>query len=285
MPSLILDPLDGTPPLALDWQAGYLPLPGPLGLEMAPRALVTNRRLVGDGLDVERVVVGARDVTVPLHVWGEDRADYLAKRRRLQAIIGRRQPVRLTHVEDDGQELWLAGHYIGGMEGDGSERAGGNTWQNYAAVFRCGNPFWHMPEQVVTWGLATPGSWFPFPPLRLSASTIKGRLTVINPGDVDVLPRWEVTGPGTRLDVIHHDTGRSITLVTNIGDGQVVTIDTRPGFRSVTDTDGADLMGAVESDPEFFPLLAGANDVEVQLMAAGDAARVVLTYEPLREST
>lgn len=284
MPRLTLDPLDGTAPLVLDWQAGYLVLPAPLGLEMAPRKLVTRQRVVDDGLDVDGVVVGARDVTVPLHVWGSDRAAFVAKRRRLQQIAASRRGVQLTHADDDGTVLTLFGHYVGGMEGDGGAKVGGSTWQNYAVVLRCGEPYWREAERTEPWSLAAPASWFPFPPLRLSASAVKGRRTVMNDGDVATYGRWQITGPGSALDLVHHGTGRSISLVTAIGDGQVVTIDTRPGHRSVTGTDGADLMGTVVSDPEFWPLLPGANDVEVQLAGAAATSRVDLTFTPLRES-
>lgn len=236
MPSLTLDPQDGTEPLVLDWQAGYLVHAAPLGLELAPRTLNTRRRLVADGLDVDSVVVGARDVTVPLHVYGDDRTEYLARRRRLQAIVTasrrRQQPLRIVHAEDDGEVMWLAGYYVGGMEGD-SGRAAGNTWSTYATVFRCAEPWWRMAERVDTWSLGEAAGWFPFPPLRLSASTIGGRFALTNIGDVETHARWEVTGPGSRLEVINHDTGQSIAVVTPLGDGERLTIDTRPGQRNV----------------------------------------------------
>lgn len=286
MPTITLDPLDGTGPLSVRWQAntGAHLMPGAMGLELAPRSLKTRARIVGDGLDIDRVLVGARDITLPLFVQGSDRAAFLVRRRRLQAIMASRSGVRVTHVEDDGESMWLQGYYVGGMEGDGGTGRLGPNWSLYAPTLRCGQPFWSMAEQSEPWRLGAAGSWFPFPPLVLRGSIITARRNVVNPGDVDSWPRWTVTGPGDRLDIKHWGTGRLITFNRVIGAGEVVVIDTRPGSRSVTNGSGVNLMPFVSSDPEFWPIQGGTNDIELTMPSAGDASDVTLTYVPLRES-
>jgi hypothetical protein len=280
-----LDPLDGTAPLVLDWTAdsGAFITDAPLGLELAPRVLVTRPRMVGDGVDVDRVVVTERDITVPLHVHGPTRADYLAKRRRLQDIVAARRSVRVVHTEDDGEQLSIDGWYVGGMDGGGVD-SDGDSWSSYAVVLRCGDPFWRMSQRTEPWRLDEAADWFPFPDLVLRSSLITARRTVANPGNVDSWPLWTVTGPGNRLDIKHWGTGRRIEYSLPIATGQVVRIDTRPGSRSVTDAAGVNLMPAIATDPEFWPLQGGGNDIELTMPAASDDSDVSLTWVPLRES-
>lgn len=284
MPTIILDRLDGSAPLSLRWTdaTGVGLMPGALGLELAPRTLKTRARIVGDGVDVVRPVVGMRELTFPLFVEGTDRADYLSKRRRLQAQLASRSGVRVTHVEDDGETMWAQGFYVGGMEGDG--RHGWVSWALYAPVLRCGDPYWHMPQQSTPFALARGGPWFPFPPLQLASSALSVRRALANPGDVDSWPLWTITGPGVGFTITHYGTGRSINYAAPVLAGQVVQIDTRPGSRSVTDAAGTNLMANVTTDPELFPLVGGANDLEAVMGSVGDDSAITLTWTPLRES-
>ena len=141
-----------------------------------------------------------------------------------------------------------------------------------------------MPEVTEPWVPGGDATWFPFPPLELRGSILSGRRDVVNPGDVDSWPLWTVTGPGSRLDVVHHDTGQTITYDAAIPAGQVVRIDTRPGSRSVTSAAGDNLMPNVSSDPEFWPLLGGVNDVSLTMPGTSEDSDVSLTWTPLRES-
>jgi hypothetical protein len=284
MPTVILDRLDGTPPLSIKWTdaTGTALMPGALGLELAPRTLKTRPRIVGDGVDVVRPIVGMRELTFPLYVEGASRADYLTKRRRLQSIMTSRSGLRVTHVEDDGETMWAQGHYVGGMEG--AHTWDGQTSQVYAPILRCGDPYWHMPERTEPFLLDAGTSWFPFPPLQLRGSLLQERRTVDNPGDVESWPLWTVTGPGAGFAIVHHGSGQTIEYDAPVAAGQVVQVDTRPGSRSVTDGAGTNLMPNVTSDPEFFPLLGGPNDLELVMPGTGDASDVTLTWTPLRES-
>jgi Phage tail protein len=285
VPTIILDRLDGTDPLSIRWShgTGVGLMPGALGLELAPRTLKTRARIVGDGLEVERPVVGMRELTFPLYVEGSSRADYLTKRRRLQAIMANRRGVKVTHVDDDGTEMWAHGFYVGGMEGDHTYDGARDSM--YAPILRCGDPYWHMPEVSEPFALESLDvPWFPFPPLRLRGSLLSVRRIVDNPGDVDSWPTWTITGPNGGFAIMQHDTGRSIEYDADVAAGQVVTIDTRPGSRSVRNAAGANLMPNVTSDPEFFPLLGGGNDLELVMPGVGDDTDITLSWVPLRES-
>lgn len=284
MPTIILDRLDGSEPLSTKWSdhTGTALMPGALGLELVPRTLKTRPRVDGDGVEVVRPVVGMRELTFPLWVEGTSRADYLTKRRRLQAHLASRRGVRVTHIEDDGETMWAQGHYVGGMEGQ--HAYDGQTSQLYAPTLRCGDPYWHMPEVNEPFLLEEGTPWFPFPPLQLRGSLLQERRDVVNPGDVDSWPRWTVTGPGQGFAIVHHDTGRSIEYDATIIPGQQVVIDTRPGYRNITDGQGTDLMQHLTSDPEFFPLLGGTNDIELIMPGTGDDTDITLTWTPLRES-
>jgi hypothetical protein len=67
---------------------------------------------------------------------------------------------------------------------------------------------------------------------------------------------------------------RSLVLNSVIGDGQTVTIDSRPGRQSVIRSDGVSLFSSLGSDPALFPLVDGVNTVTAVLTNAGPASRI-----------
>lgn len=291
MPSLILDPQDGTPPLRLDWWDGYGVQPGPLGLGVPPRALVQRERPDGHGVDIVGVRVGPRDVTIPLDVYAADRAEFVRRRRRLQQICGRSshlRPVRVIYQDDDGATEWVEGVYVGGLEGD--EETGNDRSELFAVTLRAGSPYWRLPSITESWALTPPvrRNWFPLLGRSPQSSIVGGRRDVVVVGDVEIRPPWVVQGPGTRLLIVNHTAGWRVDITHPIpadGPASVITVNTEFGGQSVRDGHNVNLFDRITNGDaggwEMGPLLPGVNDVEVLLVGSGPDSDVAFTYDPL----
>jgi len=291
MPELIIDPQDGTPPLVLDWAAGYGVQSGPLGLGLPPRALLERDRVDGHGSDPVGTRVGPRDITIPLDVYAATRTEFIQRRRRLQRIAGRSnhlRPLRVTYVEDTGAREWVEGVYVGGLEGD--ESTGNDRSELFAVKIRASRPYWHLPTVPESWSLDFPAgrNWFPLLGRSPAASVVGGRRDLVVPGDVEVRPPWVVHGPGTGLFIHNYTAGWEVVVDVELpssGPGSVLTVTTEVGEQSIRDGYGNSFFSAIVNGPaggwEMGPLLPGINDIEVRVDGSSDSSSISLTYDPL----
>jgi hypothetical protein len=106
--------------------------------------------------------------------------------------------------------------------------------------------------------------------IRISSAATIGRATISNPGDVDSYPVYTIRGPTTGTTTLNLG-GKTTQYVGLIPDGQTRTIDTRPGYQTITDQAGTDRitdMGAIS----FAPVLAGARDVPLAMTLVGSGS-------------
>lgn len=291
MPELVIDPQDGTPPLALDWKAGYGIPQGPLGLGLPPRVLIERERADGQGTDIVGTRIGARDITIPVDVYAKSRPEFLARRARLQVIAGRSshlRPVRITYIEDDGTREWVEGVYVGGLEGDSSDD---RRSELFAVRLRAGRPYWHLSPVTETWSIrsAKGRNWFPLLGNYPTASVVGGRRDVFVPGDVEVRAPWIIRGPGSGLYIRNHTAGWELRLDHEIpedGPGSLITITTERGEQAVRDGFNNNLFGRILNGPsggwEMGPLLPGINDIETRLDGSDRTSSVSIPYDPLK---
>ena len=66
-------------------------------------------------------------------------------------------------------------------------------------------------------------------------------------------------------------------LIANMG-WDAVTIDTRPGAKTVTKQDGSNLFGFLAWPPQLWSLAQGSNSVRIEMSAATSASSVVLSW-------
>lgn len=156
------------------------------------------------------------------------------------------------------------------------------TWTRAAVSFRGHDPYWYATSlTVMEFGTGATPSFFPFFPLRLSSSEVFADVTVDNPGDIGTWPVWEIDGPGgSPIAIRHLGTGQVTSLDTTLLTGQTITIDTRPGAKTVTRDDGTNLYPNLSLTSSLWPLLSGANAVRVEMGGATDDSRVRLRYQP-----
>jgi hypothetical protein len=273
---------DGTPLILTDRAAGYRVLAsGTRGLS-APEYRYTTATYAGlPGATLTAVQADQRLVNLGMQVEATDPATF---RQRWRRLIRAMRPMAgdgtLTVTDEWGDTRSFTCRYAGGLEGDGEAEFSGTVGR--AVVRLAGfDPWFYGDEQPVNFGLAAPTPFFPILPVHLSPSSIQGEFSVdLSDADADTYPAWTITGPGSQLTLTNVTTGRTIQVTTDLGDGQTMTIDTRPGFQSVRRGDGVNLMDALSTDPALWPLTPGINTVSAQLTNAGPASRITGTYRP-----
>jgi hypothetical protein len=282
---------DGSTTDLSDWSAGTYVLDDGTSGELAPDYEFATQPYAGvDGENLTDISVGARTTTLGMDFVASDGEELRQRIRRLAHVLRPRRGIgALTAVADDGTQRRLPCYYAKGLD-SGVYRV---TRYRTALEFWAPSPWWRGEPVAVDWALAAPAPFFPIPPVRLSATTIGGAATVdLSDCDAPTYARFTVTGPGSQLtlrrqyDLTDEDgqTRRvSQTLVLNapIGDGQVVTVDMRPGRQAVTRDDGTNLFGFLGTNPAMWQLVDGVNDVSALLTNAGPASRVALTAERL----
>jgi len=273
------------------WGAGYF-VTADIGGHLAPEYGFVTQAFAGvDGEQLQAVTAAGRSTTLGLDLVAADGADLRVKVRALAHALRPRAGIgKLTAVGDDGSARTLPAFYRKGLEG-GVYRA-----YRYRTVleFWSPSPWWRGEPITEPWSLAASSSFFPILPLVLSSTTITGDRTIdLSDTDSPTYPVWTVTGPGSQLTLQNTWAGvdeygapqtmsADVVLNAAIGDGQTVTIDTRPGRQSIVRVaDGVSLFGSLASDPALWPLVDGVNTVSALLTGAGPASSIALTADRL----
>ena len=216
------------------WDLGnYVTVDGTDGV-LAPEYEFTTQQLAGvDGADVQSITARPASPVLGLDMTASDPVELRSRLRALVHALAPRAGIgRLTAVADDGSARHVDCYYRKGLE-RGIPHA-----VRYRTVleFWAPSPWWRGEPLTDEWSLAAPGVFFPILPLRLSASTIAGGRTFdLSDTDAPTYPTWTVTGPGTQLTLANDTTGAQLVLTPpgGIGDGELVVIDTRPGWQSI----------------------------------------------------
>lgn len=232
-----------------------------------------------DGEELQQVTPQPRTTTLGLDMVIPDPGELRARLRGLAHTLRPRAGLgSLQAVADDGSSRTLPCYYRKGLEGGTYKASRFRT----ALEFWAPSPWWRGDPLTYAYGLAAPTAFFPIPPVTLSATTITGAATFdLSDTDAPTYPTWTVTGPGDQLTLRNDTTGAALVLNAPIGDGQTVTIDTRPGRQSVVRNDGVSLFGALGSDPALWPLIDAVQDVSALLTNAGAASRIAVAAERL----
>ncbi|PWK81736.1 tail protein [Lentzea atacamensis] len=224
---------------------------------------------------------GAREFVLRLWITGASEA---AMWTAVRDTISRMDPargdgkIRVTTVVGDQREITC--RVQSGLEL--SERlndTSGPEVQRAAVVFRASDPYWYdLSDTVETWQLdPDSATWFPIFPLRLASSEVFTDATVTNTGDVEAWPVWTITGPGSSIILRNLTTGKLLSLgALALTSSQVVTIDTRPGKKTITLNDGTNLFSYRTADSSLWSLRRGANAVRIEMSSATAASSVQL---------
>lgn len=237
----------------------------------------------------------AREVAVPIAVVGETIA---AARLTLEGLLRKFDPTRgdgtLRVTRLDGVQRDLVCRYIGGAEiveapADRAITVQGAA-QRFVAVFRAFDTYWYdVDAYEAEYAVAMPvdATFLPIPNATTgSFVTLVEAEVVTSPHivldtDVDAQswPIWTITGPASDVVLTNDTTGDVIDLTNGAGlviaGGDVVTIDTRPGHKTIRLDDGTNLMPYLTPGSRLWPL-GPEQDVTISVSGADEDTRVTL---------
>ncbi|WP_424214780.1 phage tail domain-containing protein [Streptomyces sp. BI20] len=278
------------------WPAMFLQ-DGATGLDMPPMENHSDVSPNLDGGSFRSTRAAQREILLPLYLYGIDRRSILDLKRRLAKTLNPKNGwCRLVFTEGDGTSRYLTGYYKGGMEGNEGTDSAGFTWCRYGIQLTCFDPwFYGTADTFAEWKTGAgkaflKGAGKPFIPLDVNSGIISSiGVTVVNPGDVEAWPIWKLAGPVSSFTITSQD-GRSFGInpadktTPVVAAGKTLTIDTRPGFKTVTDSDGKNLWPQLDDSPALFDLPSGPSKLDVVIDAGADQADLQLTFSPRYES-
>jgi hypothetical protein len=274
---LWVDPEDGVTELDCEWVARGRFAPNPVfeadGVPGQPGMRLRNVRH-----DVHEFA---------MRFWLYDVSEE-ALRTQLRTIIYKMDPtfgigrLRTVAPGGDSREIFCrvsSGLGINEVLGEDS----GLISQRITAEFTAHDPYWYSvgDTAIVYTGDVETATFFPFFPIRLSAGSVfVDDNAVNNPGDLEAWPVWTISGPGSNVVISNLTTEKQISLSTTISGGQSVTIDTRPGAKTVLNDDGTSLFSLMSSTSSLFSLARGDNHIQVAMDSTSPTSSIRLAFRP-----
>lgn len=276
-----------------EWPAVVMQ-PGATGLDMPPFALFSDDSPNLDGSIYRSARASAREIMIPVYLYGVDRQTINGlKRRFFQALNPKRGYCLLKFTEGSGQTRQLSAYYKGGMEGSEGTDTAGFTWARYGLTFTAMDPwFYQDQDETTTWNFGTADPFLSttaaFFPVNISDGVMGGpgeNLVITNPGDIEAWPIWRLRGP-IKSFTLKSQAGETVKASAPsdgsdlVPAGRILTIDTRPGKKTVKDDLGANYWSRLDTNPVFWSVEPGESNASITVVAGSGKASVVLTFQP-----
>lgn len=258
-------------------------LAGPAGLLMPPVSLSSRELPLRAGSRLQGVRVATREFDLPLLIKAASLAAVVDTHEQLLTWVDpTRGDVAWRVTRPDGTRRELLCTYLAGLEGEETLENGVETWWEGVATFRAHEPYWRDVDPTVwTYAVdALAGSWFPMTfPVRLAGSQVFRVTGVVNSGSAEAYPTWTIVGPGTDPVLRNLTTGKHLGLALALAAGESLIVDTAPLVElPIRDGGGNSRFDAVTSGSERWPLIRGANSLQIELTGANADSRVTLEY-------
>ncbi len=206
-------------------------------------------------------------------------------RTLLRDLVDRMDPVRgegklrVTSPVGDQREITCV--YAAGLEMAEKTDVSGPTYQACPVAFTAHDPYWYdVSPTSKTFTITAVATFFPIFPLRLTASQLVVDDAVVNSGSVEAWPVWTITGPGADIKLTNLTTGEFISFPgQSITNDEILTIDTRPGAKSVTLGDGTNAYPWLDYSSTLWSLRRGNNSVRLEMGGADfDMSALSISY-------
>ena len=258
--------------IQLDGDDGVKLLKGTDG-RFAPAFDLGERESVArEGALLQRVRAQPRDVSLPLLVYGDVRVNW---RRLLSLLNPLKADVRLRWSYPDGSTRTLRGR-VSGVSSREDAASAGTSWLRVDATLRCHDPFWLSDLESLTFDLS-PGEWFPMPPYAISSGVLAGKLNVNNDGDAPAWPVWQIIGPCGPFTA--SSGAETLLFDSPLAAEETITIDTRPGRKTVVDGDGANRYPDLDDGASLWAIPPGTSTVDIEIPDATDDTRLLVSWQ------
>ena len=257
-------------------RSGIFVLEGSTGLGLAPAEQVLTDYAAQDGSFLSSGRSAAREIQIPLYIWGDSRQEFLRLENALSETMDPAVPRRLV-IRDKTfpriREKFIECYYSDGWSGDEAEDASGLTWRRIGLELKAPDPWFREDgEDSFTFSSENPQIIIPELLGGLAWPTFHFHLPY---GATDPVVTNLTTGESFRLNIISGaaisgDDGEEWVLVDDEGFvPDVVEVNTAPRFRTVrlngsvswttwdfssdwfTVRSGDALSVSVEEDPEY----------------------------------
>ncbi len=225
---------------------------------------------------------GVHEFILPLSIAASSESNL---RTVLRGLVDRMDPtrgtgkIRVTSPVGDQREIHCV--YAAGLEMAERSGSSGPEYQECPIAFTAYDPYWYdVSPTSETFTITSVATFFPIFPLRLTASQLVVDDAVTNSGSVDAWPVWTVTGPGSDITLRNLTTGEFISFPgRSITTGEILTIDTRPGVKSVTLGDGTSVYSWLDYSSTLWALRRGTNSIRLEMSGADfDVSALSISY-------
>lgn len=266
----------------------YTKLTGRSGFGVAPTQL-TLLDGSGDGQRWRNTKRSSRQILFPLAISGDNRQDIEDKMRRLIRLFNDKYDTpTLSATYPDGSIWQIDFHFAGGADPVFGQDTDGNHYAVWNLQLTCPDPYWvsldaeqySLRNPVVGKGLIRAGNGG-LTKLQLSSSQAIGTFTVVNSGDVEVYPIWNVLGPGDSFTAVRQIDGATLAYNAPIIAGNSIIADARS--KTVVDQAGANKYGSLGTAPKFFSIPVGTSQITVSLANSTSASLITMFFLEKRE--
>lgn len=221
---------------------------------------------------------------------GNDEDSYFARRLELIHIFRpSNTPILLRITKNNGAIRQIDTYYNGGLSMNSSDKYVFN--QKVAIQLVAPNPIFYNPIlQSANFGLAGGANAFNIPwviPWNIGTSTLNQSTTIVYAGDFESYPIITIYGPITNAVITNNATGDKLDFTgTTISAGEVYTIDTRYGHKTVVDASNVNKIAALTTDSDLttFRLIPnpevvdGNNSITVTGTSVTSATQIYISF-------
>lgn len=257
------------------------------GLDDATPEILEDRAAGLHGGFVLGVDYPSRDVVLPLSIKTRSIDEWRAAREKLRAITNPLLPgmTRLTVTRPDGYSRWIDGYAKILAPAWDADTWSVTGWQRFGLLLRCPSPWWRSQFPPITWDMGSGlFPWFPWPPLRTSASQVLGQDNPVDfGGDAPGFPKWTITGPFTAITVRHVATGRWWKLTDDGTTGGQVTVFTDPQRTTyrVMRANETSAFSLLSAPYDLWEMPSGVSQVRVTVTGATVDTKVTMELDQM----
>ncbi|MBL1104948.1 phage tail family protein [Streptomyces sp. 5-8] len=281
VPSLSWTDSQGRTTLLSDWENGWVLQPGTRGLDLPGFDFYTDASPQIDGNAMRGLHAQAREIFLPVVLFGSDRADFVARKRSFLATMNPYLGLgTLTMTEADGSYRTIEAYYVSGVEGDTGQDSSGLRWQSMGITLSCPSPYWLGESVHLDYGAGATGNFFPVLPVVVRDSQVLGATVINNLGDASAFPVWTIHGPATSVVISNDSTGLSFSVTASLGSSDVLVVDARERVQTAVLNGTTNWWPNLAADSDLWSFQPGTNNVSMALVGTDSNTTVQLDYQP-----
>jgi hypothetical protein len=255
---------------------------------MAPIRRLSQRGPFQSGASDLGFRLDPRTINLVLFIYASTLAEADSRRDEVAEIFKpRTSPVRLRCTRDDGEVREIHGFTEGILDfPDTPDQDRLGPTQRLVVPILCPDPIWFDPTPRLFWFTNLGTSTFAIPMAILFNDTLTSA-TLNFVGAIDYGGAWQefplirITGPANGLEIINVTTDENLSFGTNIASSEVVEIDLRYEYKTITSstTGNAESYLTEDSDKATWHLEPGSNVINIVTTGAATSATAVsMTY-------